>query len=190
MKINFSRGNWTTDELTYAYPWRFNLTPQFTQLDDCVINTVDPDAPGGFEWISLMSKQAYTKGSKITVNCEFEHFGAPLIVIAENFDTDDRGVLRCGNYFEIVLWEKGVNVWRIYRKNGENSWKKVMAVTFPVKEGEKHTLSAEVTDIGIQMEVGELKFFLRVDDMYESFHLGLTACEGINRFYGMTIEQL
>ena len=30
---------------------------------------------------------------------------------------------------------------------------------------------------------------LRIEDMYESFHLGLDACEGINRFYDFVIEK-
>ena len=36
MKLDFSRGAWNTDEVTYAYTYRFPGTPEFLQTDDCV----------------------------------------------------------------------------------------------------------------------------------------------------------
>ena len=30
--------------------------------------------------------------------------------------------------------------------------------------------------------------FLRVEDLFESFHMGVTACEGIARLYEFSVE--
>ena len=46
MKLDFSRGAWNTDEITYAYTYRFPGAPEFLQQEDCVENR--PDAAGTF----------------------------------------------------------------------------------------------------------------------------------------------
>ena len=80
MNIRFARDAWTTDELTYAYSYRFSDRPVFTQFDDHIENKADPDGPGGYEYISVLSRKQYAVGARITTHCSFEDDGAPLIV--------------------------------------------------------------------------------------------------------------
>ena len=67
MKLDFSRGAWNTDDVTYAYTYRFPGTPEFHQTDDCVENRPDDTCNFGCDWenISLLSKQAYSSGVRI-----------------------------------------------------------------------------------------------------------------------------
>ena len=188
MKIDFSRGTWNTDEITYAYSYRFEETPVFIQRDDCVENQCNSEARYGFDNISMLSRKAYAPGARISTRCAFEGDGAPLIVIADKLFTDTCGVARYGDYIEAVLYQHGVNVWRMWMKDGKVTWKKLMSVDFPVTHGDIHQLTTEITSDRLNIEADGRKMSVLIDPMYSSFHLGINACEGINRFYDMVIE--
>ena len=190
MHLNFSRGQWSTDAVTYAYSYRFEETPTFVQHDDCVENTKCSDAVYGFDNISLLSRQTYTAGTRISTRCAFEDLGAPLIVIADKLETDARGVRRFDNYWEVVLYKGGVNIWRMTYANSKVTWTLDLSVEFPVTETEIHTLTVDITEQKLTVLVDERKMMLRVPDLFPTFHLGINACEGYNRFYSMDIESI
>ena len=109
-------------------------------------------------------------------------------MLAEQLHTDERGFLRYGNYLEIVLYKKGVNVWRMWLRDGKVSWKKLMSVEFPVAAKEVHTLTTKITDERLEIEACGRKMTLFIPDMYPAFHAGINACEEINRFYDLQID--
>lgn len=188
MNISFARNAWTTDELTYAYSYRFDDRPVFTQFDDHIENKADPNGPGGYEYISVLSRKQYGPGTRITTHCSFEGDGAPLIVLADKMYTDPDGVPCFGEYLEVVLYKNGINVWRMWYRGGKVSWKKLMGVQFPVTTGELHTLTVETGEEGLQVDADGHRMSVYIPDMYRSFHAGINACEGINRFYDMTLD--
>ena len=81
-KTTFAKNTWNLDNLTYAYSYRFEETPEFIQKDDCVENTKNETAVYGFDNISLLTREKFGPGTKISTRCAFEDLGAPLIVIA------------------------------------------------------------------------------------------------------------
>ena len=188
MKIDFSRGAWNTDDITYAYSYRFEETPVLIQCDNCVQNQRNSEARYGYDNISLMTRKAYAPGARISTRCAFEGDGAPLIVIADKMFVDPRGVVRYGEYIEVVLYKNGVNVWRMWMKDGKVTWKKLMGIEFPVTHGDIHQLSTEITSDRLNIEADGRKMSLLIDPMYSSFYLGINACEGINLFYDMVID--
>jgi len=191
MKLDFSRGAWNTDDVTYAYTYRFPGTPEFHQTDDCVENRQITEEIYGCDWenISLLSKQTYSAGVRIETRCAFFDLGAPLITIADRI-YDENGENKYGDYIEVVLYKNGINVWRMRMdENKKVTWKKMLGVEFPVSEGEIHTLAVDVTTDGLKIAADEHRIFWRCEDLYKSFHLGIDACEGLNRFYSMEIMQ-
>lgn len=99
------------------------------------------------------------------------------------------GVYRYGNFFEIVLYKNEINVWRLWREeNGEVAWHKRLGAIFPVAENQLHTVSVKVDESYISVSVNGMRFDLRAEDLFDTFHLGITGCEGPCRFYDMKIE--
>ena len=188
MKTDFSAGAWQTDALTYAYSQRFELTPVFTQMPDHIASQADEKATYGYENITLLSRQKYTSGTQVTTACAFEGDAAPLIVLAKELQPDARGVLRYGEYLEIVLWKNGVNVWQMWMQDGAVTWRKRLGVEFAVSEGEKHTLSVQVNGETLHITADDRKMSVYIGEMYPSFHAGIDACEGVCRFYSLTVE--
>lgn len=188
MKINFAKDQWNMDELAYAYSYRFESTPTFEQHEDFVTNRKLSDEKYDYENIAVLSKKQYAHKTRISTKCAFEGLGAPLITIADKLFTDPRGVLRYGDYLEIVIWKNGVNVWRMWRKNGEVIWKNLLRIQMPLTEGAIHTLSVEIAEDTLKIDADERHFELLVENLYTSYHLGINACEGVSRFYEMEIE--
>ncbi len=187
MNINFSRNAWSSDDLVYAYSYRFTDRPVFTQFDDHIENKADPNGPGGYEYISILTPRKYGTGTSVSTHVSFEGDGAPLIVLADKLYSDPDGTLRFGDYLEVVLYKNGINVWRMWYRDGKVTWKKLMGVQYPVTTGELHTLTVTAGEEGLNIAADDRTMSVYIPDMYRSFHAGINACEGINRFYDMTI---
>ena len=183
MKISFSENAWQTGELVYAYSYRFEETPEPVQRPDCIENRENPGAVYGFDNISLLTPAKFGPGTTLCARCAFQDLGAPLLVLAPWMEADSRGVNRYGDYIEVVLWKNGVNVWRMWYRDGEVTWKQLMGVEFPVSEDEIHTLSVTVGTDTLEITADGRNMLLAVEEMYPAFHVGVNLCEGINRFY-------
>jgi len=192
MKINFAKGAWSTDEITYAYTYRFDDTNEFIQNADSIENAENPSCPAdGYDYLSLVSKEKYSFGTKMTTRCSFSGNAAPLIVIPDSLDLCEDGHMRYGNYFEVVIYKNGINVWRLWRKeDGTVTWHKRLGAEFPVSENELHTLTVEFKENYFVIDLDGFKVNLRAEDLFPSFHLGITGCEGPCRFYDMTVESV
>ena len=189
MNIRFKKNAWNETALTHAYTYRFPYTNRFVQNDDCIENGQNPAMPDGFDYLSLMTREKYSLGTKITTRCSFSGNAAPLLIFSDTLDECEDGFRRYGNYFEVVLYKKGINVWRLWRKeDGTVAWHKRLGVEFPVSENEVHTLSVELKENYFDIDLDGMIFHLRAEDLFPSFHLGITGCEGPCRFYDMDIE--
>lgn len=186
-KINFTKGNWE-ESLIYAYTYRFDITPTIIQDEDCVVNAANAEFEQGFENISIMTKEKYCAGTKITTTCSFEKTAAPLFVIADRYYEED-GLLRYGDYLEVVLWKHGINVWRMHLNDRTVTHDLLLSNEFEVSESEQHVFSAEIMENAIRIEMEGHKLLLRVDNLYKDFHVGVNMCEGICRFFDFTIEE-
>ena len=186
--FDFSKGSWDTDALGYAYSYRFEETPVFVQREGCIENQKNDAATYGFDNISLLTKEKYGPGMTVSTRCAFEDLGAPLIVLTPQITQDPRGVNRYGDYIEVVLWKNGVNVWRMWMESGKVVWKQLLGVDFPVSETDIHTLSVTTGTDTLQITADDQKILLHVENLYPTYHVGINACEGINRFYALEVD--
>lgn len=187
--ISFVPNAWEKSGLVYAYSYRFEETPVFLQRRDCIENRKNEGAVYGFDNISLLTEEKYGPETTVTACCAFEDLGAPLIVLADSMTRGPRGVCRYGDYLEVVLWKNGVNVWRMWMEDGTVTWKQLLGVEFPVSEGERHTLSVTAHAESLEITADDRKLSLHIPELYPAFHVGINACEGINRFYSFRVSQ-
>ena len=188
-KIEFKKGNWE-NELVHAYPFRFSETPEFLQGEDYIVNKADPTREDGFDYVSLMDKQSYPVGTKISTVCSFEKYGAPLITISDELYIDENGNYKYQNYYEVVLWEEGINVWRLEYVDGEVKVDLVVGVNMSLEENKNHSVTVEVADKRLKIDINGKYIDLMTPKLPENVYLGITACENINKFYSMTIDEV
>ena len=189
MYIDFKRGCWDETNVTHAYTYRFPFVNPFLQGDNYIENAKNPDMPDGFDYLSIVTRDKYPVGTKITASCSFFGTAAPLFIFSDSLDLCEDGAYRYSNYFEVVLYKKGVNVWRLWKdEDGNVRWEQRLGAAFPVAENELHRLSVTLEEKYIVIDLDGISFRLRADDLFDSFHLGITGCEGVCRFYDMNIE--
>ena len=187
MRIDF--GEWKGSELLLAYSFRFTETPKPTQEKDCIRSAENPQHREGFDNISLLTHDRFTTGAKATLHCAFEGKGCPEIILVENPEDCPDGALRYGACIEVVLYENGVNVWRHFMDGDHHcSWHKRLGLEYPVAENTIHELTVESREKELVIRLNEQTTTLRVEDLFSSFHLGVTMCEGIARLYDFSIE--
>ncbi len=188
MYTDLGRGKYNSGELITAYSPRFNPPLPFVQQDDCIEAPKCADYRDGYASISLLDKNRYSGNITIYTECDFEGIAAPLIVIAEDIRTDENGVVRYDNYFEVVIYKNGINIWRLWPENGKIVHKNLLRLVYRLETGKKHPLSVTITPNSISAETTGIKATIPAPDMFETFYAGITACEGLCRFYNMEIK--
>lgn len=186
-KIYFKKGMWE-ENFVYAYCPRFPFSPEFVQKNGYIENSVNPDMRDGFDYVTALLCEKY-ESVKLTLECSFEKYGAPLITIAEDVFKNEEGNLIYKNYHEVVLWEGGINIWHLKDEEGSVKIKKLAALDFPLEGGKRHTFSAEIVKGGIKAVCGSYSFYVAIPTLPEKFYAGITGCENINKFYSLEIEE-
>ena len=138
-------------------------------------------------YASMILRRKINGSSVISSTMAFDQLMAPLILITPEYAADAGGRPEYRNHWEIVLYNDGINVWQ-HTWNAENSTLRLAAYC-------KGTFQP-CTRYRLQVELGfhpagkELKitcddtvFSFFADALPDAYYVGLTACEGVNRFY-------
>ena len=148
----------------------------------------------GETYTSMILKEKFKNSVKISSTMSFTHRMAPLIVITNEYGKDSGGRPEHREHFEIVLYDKGLNVWHHYFKDGKPFWRKAAFMAAEFKANEKYTLSVKIEfkDKGAIMTIsaGGKTFGFFDESFPDSFHAGITGCEGVNRFYDFSIRNI
>jgi hypothetical protein len=188
-RFSFSEDAWK-QALVQAYSFRFTETPEFKQTGDHITTAINPDHREGFDNISLLLPEPCTAGVKATLRCGFDGLGCPEIILVKKPEPCADGAVRYGECFEVVLWKNGVNVWRHFMDEQHTcSWHKRLGLHLSVSEGAIHELTVETAKESITFRVDGVGVELRTEDLFDTFYVGITACEGIVRLYDFVIER-
>ena len=190
MKCVFAKDNWSMDGLVWAGSVRFPAMPEMAQQEDHIANVPTPVSRDGYAYISLVTKGKLQPGVKLSSRCAFEDLAAPLFVLPRELQEKD-GKLYYSDYLEVVLWTNGINIWNLWTdENGEVKIRNLLRLQIPVEKSVPHDFSVEILKDRFNVALDEKKVSIYCEDIYDSFHLGITGCEGPCRFYDMTIEPI
>lgn len=187
---NFADGI-NLDDFFYCYSPQAKCCGVFTREKNCIKNSYNDDVRD-YEYTTIMLKEKLRVGNKITTECDFEKRGAPLVVISDVLFEKD-GHTYYGEHFEAVAFEEGCNVW-YNRLPTEPSYPKPLVTEkihfedIPTPNGTRVKLSVEFGEREMTVEMNGTRFIVAHPKMPSEFYFGITACEGINRFYNLTVE--
>ena len=176
------------DDFRYVYSPISKAYPTFDFADGAAVNAYNVDI-GDFDYISIVTKEMYSAGTTVTVKCAFDHYGAPLIVLTDDIRAGGDRRDRYGLHFEVVVYENGINVWHIV------PWPE--RPIKPTLVAQSRFKLEDESPIDLSVEAGEKKLLIRANgvelvaehsDIPARFHVGITACENINRFYSFAVE--
>ena len=192
-KYLFQPNEWDTNAFDYVYTPNCDEFSTFEQEQTCIKNKKG-NYIFGYEYISILEKNLHKSGAIISTRCAFESFGAPLLVFTNDVTVDENGRYRYGEHYEVVAYEKGCNVWHIIPAPKNEPDKKIVPtklahLEFAIQNNQITDITVEIVGKIIKIDINGNKLKLEIPNFPEQFRAGITACEGINRFYEFAIVE-
>jgi hypothetical protein len=200
-QCSFAPGKWKASEWQIVKSPRWPYFGAWEQQDDHISNKVPKNATeremlgkrAGETYTSMLLKKKFNGNLTISCTMSFDHRMAPLLVITSEYGKGAKGNPEHRDHFEIVLYDKGLNVWHHYYTKGKPHWRKAAFMRAEFKPKQKYLLTVKLnfTKRGPMMTIScnGKKFGYTDDTLAKVFHVGLTACEGINRFYDFKVSK-
>ena len=198
--FSFAEGQWQPGVWTLVKSSRWDHFGRWVQRSTHIENEVPPDAtaesmlgPRAAEtYTSMVLTRKVRSPATISATMAFTHRMAPLIVIAPQLGTDAAGRPEYREHFEVVIHDQGANIWHHSFTDGKPSWVKAADAKFPLQPNVKYHLKIEIVPLagGKRMSVFVAGHTIEyeADALPDEFHVGITGCEGINRFYDFDVR--
>ena len=196
-KCDFTPGSWRQDDFLVTRSPRWDYSSSWVQKDDCITNSLPADMGSedartrriGETYISMLYKQPLCGNIQVETACSFAYRMAPLIVLSRELTP----VLH--EHLEIVLYDRGINIWHHFFNNNKPSWKLLAFQDIDLLPNQQYRLIAELhcTKKGKFLYTGlnTTGFGCRLsDDWPDECYAGITACEGRNRFYNFAVSDI
>jgi len=197
---SFARNQWKPDNWMRVKSPRWEHFGGWAQKDDCIENETPVGANpkellgklAAQTYASMVLKEKFKGNVTVSAKMEFTDRMAPLIVIAPELGKSAKGVSEYREHFEIVIFDKGVNVWHHFFAAGKPAWKKAAYSRFTLKPNTRYTLKVKLarTPRGKMMTVfvdGHEMGYMD-ESLPDEFYVGVTGCEGVNRFYDFAVK--
>jgi len=189
--LDFSTAEPFDAGLVHVYSPVAKSCTRFHREGDCIANAYN-EAIKEYDYISLADPNPHRSGVTVSTRCSFDKYGAPLVTLANELFRGDDGELHYGAHYEVVVYEKGCNIWYVVpapeKKERPFTAKSVARLQFPLNPGARISLQVTVKGGMLQTVINGFFFAVAAPDLNETFYAGITACEGINRFYSLKID--
>ena len=198
MKISFAKDNWDMqDWMIVRYPGIEN-DGCWIQKDDCIINATPAGvAPqdmceGGKyakdTFVGMILRNGFDSPQRVTSTMSFDYKMAPLIHIAGKVDNNGKAPV-LGQRYEVVLYDKGINIWEHFLENGQIRYNRKLFYEVPLLAGKKYNLELEVDSVKkfLTVILEGVRFSVHAPLLPDNFYAGIMGCEGVNRFYDFEV---
>lgn len=192
----FGRGQWNQDDWMAVKSARWDYVGEFLQEEDHLVNRCpnvsDEELYAKYVtdvYASMVLREKIKAKAEISCAMSFDHLMAPLIVIAPTLGADSKGRPEFREHHEIVLYNEGINIWH-YTFDKVPKWHLAAFLRAPFAAKERHTMHITVErrrEVQLTIACGGHVFGYQDEYLTDSFYVGITACEGRNRFYDFSV---
>jgi hypothetical protein len=193
----FTAKNWDRADWVQAkYPQGEHFGG-WVQQEGCIANAVPSNATpeelqgkyASETYSCMVCKERITGDVTVFSTMAFAYKMAPLILLTPALSENAKGQKQCSERFEIVIFDEGVNVWRHFLKDGKLTYRKAAFASFRLEKDTKYGLEVKKTGKTLTVSVAGHTFGYNDDALPESFFVGITGCEGLNRFYDFSVRR-
>lgn len=185
---DFSQGQWRPAEWRMVQSPRWDRGNEWIQEVDHIRNDGPEQAPGE-TYTSMVLQQSLRPGFVVHATMSFDDRMAPLLVVGAAPTRLRPGCWQYGEHFEVVLFDEGINLWHHVMAAGQPSWSLAQKWRFAVQANQRYRLSLTVsaTRLDVALDGRTVGHHIGVQ-MPAEVAVGVTACEGINRFYDFCVD--
>jgi len=197
---SFGKNCWEPDEWIMVKSPRWDYFGSWIQRDSYIEN----QTPAGVEPIKLESEHAaetytsmvlkrqFSRPVTIIATMSFTSRMAPLMVISKKLGADKDSRAEYREHYEIVIYDRGINIWHHRFIDGKACWQRIACNRFRLDANipyqVKVAISQEAKDKTLSVSVAGHELGYIDDSLPEEFYVGITGCEGINRFYDFRVD--
>jgi hypothetical protein len=191
----FTPGHWNrADWIRVKFPQGDHFG-DWVQQDKCIANQVPKHATpeelqgklAAETCSSMVYKEKVQGNVTIASTMAFAHRMAPLILLTPALAENAKGQQECSERFEIVIFDEGVNVWRHFLKEGKLTYRKAASGSFRLEKDTPYRLEVKKTGKTLTVSVAGHTLGYTDDALPDACYVGVTGCEGLNRFYDFSI---
>lgn len=196
-KYYFSKDKLNLDDFFYAYSPVAKGYAKFFSHKDRISNFKIDDGEHedifDYPFITLLTKKKFSGNVKFRTLCSFEKFGAPLLTVVGKTEKNEDGEEIYGVYDEVVAYEKGLNIWHVVpfpEKVERPILAKLLAKEeFCIDDRKIVEIIMEIRDKKIIGTIDGHSVEVEFKNLPDTFHIGITACEGKNSFFEFEIME-
>ena len=176
---SFQQDKWTSSEWMFVKRRDMAGRSEWLQQADCI------ESDGNHT--SMVYKKKFSGDAKVSATTAFANRMAPAIVIVSKLGNAD-GARVFDEHIEITMWDEGVNIWRLHTVDGKSLWELTAFSTFKLTKNTPYKL--EVTKKGkvLTVKVDGHAFGYVENSLQDDYYVGITGCEGVNRFYDVAVH--
>jgi hypothetical protein len=198
---SFDRDAWDPNDWIMVKSSRWDHFGKWVQSDAYIQNETPADAlpeamissRAAETYTSMVLAKKFAPDITIRSTMEFTYQMAPLIVIAPELGRDDKGRPEYREHFEVIIYNKGINIWHHNFKDGKPWWKKIAESRFALKPNTQYDLMVTISKNQhgkmISVLVDGHHIGILSESFPDQFHVGITGCEGDNHFYNFQVKK-
>ncbi|MBI3923355.1 MAG: hypothetical protein HY318_18180, partial [Armatimonadetes bacterium] len=166
---------------------------KWIQRDTCIENVTpaDPAKRSSLEdtLTTMVYSKKFTGDYTIAATFEIGAGAAPGIVLAQDWAPDDKGQPTYGEFYEVVIYEKGINLWHHFAREGKRLYEKSAYETFPLKPDTPYKLEVKRKGKNLEFSIDGHQMGLLVPSLSDELFVGIEGCEGVCRIMDFTVTR-
>jgi hypothetical protein len=126
-----------------------------------------------------------------TVSATFEigAGAAPGIVLAQDWAADAEGRPQYGEFYEVIIYEKGINLWHHFARDGKRTYELAAYSTFALQPDTRYKLQVHRKGQTLDIAVDGHQIGVLVPALADQLFAGVEGCEGICRIYDFAVAR-
>jgi hypothetical protein len=193
LSVSFAQGAWDPSAWVLAKNPTVPHLGKWAQRDICVGNETTADPAKKSSLNDTLTTMVYGKpfAGDCTVAATFEigAGAAPGIVVAQDWAPDGEGRPQYGEFYEVIIYEKGINLWHHFARDGKRLYELSAYSTFPLKPDTRYTLRVQRKKQTLDISVDGHQIGLLIPLLPNELYLGCEGCEGVCRLYDFAVTR-
>ena len=190
-KCAFTPDGWRSSDWIQVRGPRWDHEGGWVQHADHISNLVPANATAeemngpraGEVYSSMIVDRPPATDLLVRTRASFDFRMAPLVVLTGPLGEDGDGHPEYREHIEIVIYDLGVNVWHHTWVDDGPAWYRAAWCELSLEAGVPHRLEVEKAGSQLTVGVNERRFGCHLTGFEQDVRAGITACEGVNRFY-------
>ena len=193
VSLKFTPDGWEPAAWTLCKNPTVEHLGKWVQRDDCIENETPADPALKTKLDQSLTTMVYnTKfAGNWTATATFQINGsAPGLVIAQDWAPDAQGRPQYGEFYEVIIYEKGINLWHHFATpEGKRTYELAVYSTFELKPDPRYTVTVKRKGKRLEMTVDGRIVGTTLSALPNEVFLGVLGCEGVSHVYDFTVER-